>query len=203
MSTSLILTGRRSIEPAVRAAVITALLLLIRATPALAATPDSERAARLLAATAGQWKGELQYRDYQSNSWQGLPVDVAISAQPDGVTTVRTARYDDGPQTGIVTITTATMIDNAASTQAYAIFRKGRAVDAGAATISLVQSGSDPTKWTIVTLERRKDGNDVAQVRETTTRDGDMMTTLKEVDPVDDKTEWLPRNRSVIKRTGN
>jgi hypothetical protein len=56
----------------------------------------------------------------------------------------------------------------------------------------------------MVTTERRGDGNDMAQVRETTTRAGDTMTTLKEVNPDGDKKEvWLPRNRSVLRRIGS
>lgn len=195
-------SGRRFPKNALKTLVMV-LSVLVASSPAVTATPDGERAAALLTATTGQWTGQLQYRDYQSNSWQGLPMDVTIAAQPDGVTTLRTARYDDGPQTGIVTITTAAMVDASASTQSYAIFRKGRAADAGKVRIVSVQTGPDPTKWTIVTLERRQDGNSLAEVRETTTRDGDNMTTLKEVDPIDDKSEWLPRNRSVLKRIGN
>lgn len=171
---------------------------------ATAAEVDGASAAALVAGTAGKWKGELQYRDYQSNSWQGLPMEVLIAVQPDQVTTVRTARYDDGPQTGIVTITTTAMIDPSTAMSSYAVFRKGRAVDSGQARITAIDSGGEPVRWSIVTLETRKDGDGMAQVRETTTRDGDTLTTLKEVDPLDDtKVEWLPRNRSVLKRVGD
>lgn len=173
------------------------LTLALVATPALAETPKAEA---LIAATQGQWRGELQYRDYQSNQWMGLPVEVAIVAQPDGVTTVRTARYDDGPQTGIVTITSVTLIDPKAASESYASFRKGRPVDTGSATITAV-SGSDTMHWTIVTSDKRTDGDALAQVRETTTRDGDTLTTLKEVNPDGDGIDtWLPRNRTVLTR---
>ena len=51
-------------------------------------------------------------------------------------------------------------------------------------------------------METRKDGDSLAQVRETTTRDGASMVTLKEVNPLDDgKDEWLPRNRTVLMRS--
>ena len=168
---------------------------------ALAAPTEAPTAATLIAGTAGQWRGELQYRDYQSNRWEGLPVEVQVVAQPDGVTTVRTARFDDGPKTGFVTITTVSLIDPKAATDAYASFRKGRAVDTGTAHIDRVAPGADATHWTIVTTERRIDGNSLAPVRETTTRDGDTLTTLKEVNPEDDGVDtWLPRNRTVLTR---
>ena len=173
------------------------LVLACIATPALAETPKAEA---LIAATQGAWRGELQYRDYQSNQWMGLPVQVDIVAQPDGVTTVRTARYDDGPKTGIVTITGVSLIDPKTGTESYASLRKGRPVDIGSAAITSV-TGTDTAHWIIVTTEKRIDGDSPAQVRETTTRDGDSLTTLKEVNPEGDgKDVWLPRNRTVLTR---
>ncbi|WP_404368921.1 hypothetical protein AB5I39_15700 [Sphingomonas sp. MMS24-J45] len=180
------------------------ILLALIATPALSAETDTgTKAAALLAGTAGRWQGELQYRDYQSNTWQGLPMTVTIAAQPDRVTTVRTAQFDDGPKTGIVTITTVNAVDPVAATLSYAAFRRSRPTDTGVEQISAAEAGADATHWKIVTMERRTDGNQVADVRETTTRDGDTLTTLKEVNPVEDgKDEWLPRNRSVLRRVG-
>lgn len=180
------------------------ILLALVATPALSASPDKgTQAAALLAETAGRWQGELQYRDYQSNTWQGLPMTVTIVAQPDAVTTVRTAQFDDGPKTGIVTITTVNAVDPVAATLSYAAFRRSRPTDTGVEQIDTVEPGPDATRWTIVTTEKRTDGDQVAQVRETTTRDGATLTTLKEVNPVDDgKDIWLPRNRSVLRRIG-
>lgn len=157
----------------------------------------------LLAATAGSWAGELQYRDYETNKWEGLPVKVRIAMQPDGVTMIRTAAFDDGPKTGTVWITTASQFDPASGNEAYAGFRKGRGADSGQRALSLVGSPRDASHWTMVALETRLDGDSQAQVRETTTRNGSSMVTLKEVNPLDDgKDEWLPRNRTVLKRTG-
>ena len=169
------------------------------ARPALAAPPLAP--ADLLAATQGQWQGELQYRDYQSNKWEGLPVKVSIVSQPDGVTTVRTATFDDGPKTGTVWITTLVQVDPKAGRVTYVAARKGRALDSGSAAVALVAPAKDAQHWTLIETELRQDGNGMAQVRETTTRAGDSMITLKEVNPVDDgKDEWLPRNRTVLTR---
>lgn len=156
----------------------------------------------LLAATAGRWTGALQYRDYGNNTWQGLPMTVRIAVQPDGLTMIRTAAFDDGPQTGTVWITTVSQFDPASSSEAYAGFRKGREIDSGKRALSLAGTPRDATHWTMVALETRKDGDSLAQVRETTTRDGSAMMTVKEVNPLDDgKDEWLPRNRTILKRT--
>ncbi len=162
-------------------------------------TAQALDAAALLAGTAGEWTGELQYRDYQTNTWLGLPVTVAIRAQPDGVTVVRTATYDDGPVTGLVWITTSSIVDRTTSVQSWSILRKGRAMDAGTAQLSIPTPAADATHWTIVATSRQQDGNAIAAVRETTVRDGATMTTLKEVNPDGDGSDqWLPRNRTVL-----
>ena len=176
-------------------------LALIPGIALAAAEPRSISIGALLTQTAGEWSGELQYRDYQSNQWEGLPVKVRIAVQPDGVTMIRTAEFDDGPQTGLVWITTISQIDAAGQSESYAQFRKGRAVDSGTATLALPSPARDPQHWTIVATQTRRDGNGMAQVRETTTRDGANMVTLKEVNPIGDgKDEWLPRNRLVLQQ---
>lgn len=166
---------------------------------AAAPAPEAPVAETLVAGTQGVWRGELQYRDYQSNQWVGLPVTVEIAAQRDGVTTVRTASYDDGPEAGIVTITTVSLIDAKTASESYAGFRKGHPVDTGTAHIDRVEPGADARQRTIVTSARRIDGNALADIRETTTRDGDRLTTLKEVRPDGAATDgWQPRNRTVL-----
>lgn len=178
-----------------------ALLVLACASP-IAAQGKVDPVAQMLAVTAVNWSGQLQYRDYQTNNWEGLPVKVGIAVQGDGVTLIRSAAFDDGPQTGIVWITTVSQFDPARGSEAYAMFRKGRELDTGTRSVALAVPARDQTHWTIVTLETRKDGDSQAQVRETTTRDGASMVTLKEVNPLDDgKDEWLPRNRTVLKRS--
>ncbi|UUL82759.1 hypothetical protein [Sphingomonas qomolangmaensis] len=169
------------------------ILILSLLLPLQSITPQA-----LLASTAGKWRGELAYRDYQTDQWQGLPVEVTIIAQPDGVTTVRTAAYDDGPKTGTVWITTTAMVEG--DSLRSATFREGRPLET--ATVRLtVSAAPDPTHWTMIAQDRRIDGDGMAQIRETTVRDGATMTTLKEVDPEGDgKDVWLPRNRTVLTR---
>lgn len=178
-------------------------LTLVAASGASATTADPISLAALLAGTAGDWRGELQYRDYQSNTWQGLPMQVSVAVQPDHVTVIRTAAFDDGPQTGIVYITTISQLDPASGQQSYAVFRKGRAAEAGSTQLTLAAPPRGATHWSIVATETRRDGDSPAQVRETTTRDGAQLVTLKEVNPADDgKDDWLPRNRTVLTLVG-
>lgn len=180
-----------------------AALLAMACTSPIAAQSKADPLSQVLAATAGSWTGKLQYRDYGTNQWEGLPVKVRIAAQPDGVTLVRSAAFDDGPKVGTVWITTISQFDPARGSEAYASFRKGRELDTGTRTVAFAAPPRDQTHWTLITLETRTDGDSQAQVRETTTRDGASMITLKEVNPLDDgKDEWLPRNRTVLMRNG-
>ena len=181
-----------------RATMMIGLAGALLAAPALAGAPSYEPAV-LLNATQGQWQGELQYRDYQSNKWEGIPVKIAITVPGDGLTLVRTAAFDDGPKVGTVFITTLLIVDPAAQTINYAGARAGRAFESGSAKLSQPAPAKDAQHWVLVETALRRDGDSMAQVRETTTRDGDSMITLKEVNPVDDgKDEWLPRNRTVL-----
>ena len=181
--------------------------LLLLAAAALAA-PAPAPAAPLTVATArqslvGRWTGSLDYRDYQADKWFGLPVTVAITDGGDGVTQLRTADFDDGPKTGIVRITTVSLLDPAKATEYSTSFRKGRVPDLDTARLALT-AASDATHWTLVETITGTDADRPATLRLTTVRDGDAMVTLKEVDFTDDaKVEWLARNRTALKRLAN
>lgn len=176
---------------------------ILASVPALAA-PAPLTAADALAGTQGEWHGTLQYRDYQSDGWESLPVRIAIADQGDDATTVRTARFDDGPKAGIVVITTVTMVDAAHSMARYAGARRGQPLDQGEARITRFVAGADASHWTMVTEERRQDGDGLALVRETTVRDGDRMITTKDVSTGTGTGagSWKPRNRTVLERAG-
>lgn len=171
--------------------------LLLAAALAPAAAPLTPEAAR--ASTLGRWQGQLEYRDYQADKWFGLPVTVAISDGGDGVTQLRTADFDDGPQTGIVRITTVSLLDPAKATLYSTSFRKARVPELQTARVALTDA-RDATHWTLVETIAGTDDNRPATLRETTVRDGDAMVTLKEVDFTDDaKVEWLARNRTTLR----
>ena len=151
-----------------------------------------------LRSTVGQWEGKLEYRDYQADRWFGLPVKVEVRDGADGVTLIRVADYDDGPATGIVRITTVSMLTDDGTRQSSATFRKGRPVETETAVLELA-SVRDATRWTLVETIAGKDDDRPATLRYTTVREGPTLVTLKEVDFSDDqKTEWLTRNRTTL-----
>ncbi|MES2755683.1 MAG: hypothetical protein V4659_13590 [Pseudomonadota bacterium] len=170
--------------------------LLLAAAPA----PDPVTIQTARASLAGEWRGKLEYRDYGADRWFGLPVTVTIEAVPDGRTLIRKAAFDDGPRVGTVHITSVALFDPATSRETSASFRAGRPVEPDTATLRLAASG-DATHWTLIEERDGQDDDRPARIRETSVRDGAVLTTLKEVDFSDDgKAEWLVRNRTTLTR---
>lgn len=178
-----------------------ALAILAVAGPASAQTPPATvTPTAIRAALAGSWQGKLEYRDYQADRWFGIPVKVSIELMRDGLTLIRHADFDDGPKTGIVTITTIALLDPATGREQSASFRKGRETDVTTATLKLTRAEA-LDHWTLEETRDGKDDDRPARIRETTTRDGRVMVTLKEVDFLDDTGEaWLTRNRTTLTR---
>lgn len=182
------------------AALLAALTPLL---PAAAQDAPAVTLAQARASTAGAWTGELQYLDYQSGEWQGVPVTVTITLEGDGNTLTRRAAFDDGPKTGMVYITSLSMLGKDGTTEYSTAFRAGRTPDLGSDTLTLT-AATDAAHWTIVAVNDGEDDDRPARIRETTTRDGAKMVTLKEVDFLDEPGEqWFRRNRSVLERTGD
>ena len=92
---------------------------------------------------AGRWTGALEYRDYQSNRSFKLPTTALLSTGPDGATMTRLSSFDDGPKTGVVTITTVSLFD-ASGIVTSAMFRKGRVVEmwSDAARVSVYEDAT-------------------------------------------------------------
>ena len=173
---------------------------------ALASGAEADNAAPTLtvaqarASLSGEWAAELQYRDYQSGKWEGIPFKTNIAMVADGVTQIRTSAYDDGPKAGTVWITTVAMLGKDGVTEYASTFRAGRPAEHEEARLR-IEAGSDAAHWVLVSEVDGQDDNHPARIREVTTRDGDTVTTVKDVDFQDDaKAEWLTRNRTVLKR---
>ncbi len=146
----------------------------------------------------GNWAGKLEYRDYKADRWFGLPVRVSIEVMRDGLTLIRHADFDDGPKTGIVTITSIALLDPATGRETSAGFRKGRDPELETATLRLTRAEA-LDRWTLEELHDGTDDDRPARIRATTRRDGATMVTLKEVDFLDDTGEaWLTRNRTTL-----
>lgn len=182
------------------AALLTALAAI---TPAAAQdTVPAVTLAEARASMAGVWQGELQYLDYQSGEWQGIPVQVAVTLEGDGNTLSRRAAFDDGPRVGLVYITSLAMLGKDGTTEYSTSFRAGRTPELGSDTLTLA-AAKDAEHWTILSTRDAADDNRPARIRETTTRDGAKMVTLKEVDFLDEPGEqWFSRNRTVLERAG-
>lgn len=168
-------------------------------------TPLTVKSAR--ASLAGEWRAELQYRDYQSGEWVGIPYTATVTMVPDGVTQLRTSAFDDGPARGIVYITSVSMLAADGTTEYGTAFRADRPAEINRFQVRLGEPAAgarfDAANWVLVSEADGRDDNRPARIRETTTRAGDTVTTLKEVDFTDDnKNEWLSRNRSVWRRAG-
>ncbi len=152
------------------------------------------------ASTAGAWAGELQYLDYQSGEWQGIPVRVTVTLEGDGNTITRRAAFDDGPRVGMVYITSLALLGADGATEYGTGFRAGRTPELSSHTLALT-TASDATHWTMQAARDGMDADRPARIRETTTREGVRMVTLKEVDFLDDAgEEWFSRNRTVLER---
>ena len=177
------------------------MILLLAAAALAAPAPAPLTVAAARQSLVGQWRGKLEYRDYQADKWFGLPVKVSVRDGGDGVTLILVSDFDDGPKTGIVRITSVSILDGARETTAT--FRKARKPDLATATLALGSASKDATHWTLVETETATDDNRPATIRLTTVRDGGKLVTLKEVDFTDDtKADWLVRNRTTLERVG-
>ena len=185
-----------------RLAFAAATALVALASPAAAQLAPAITLAQARASTAGAWEGELQYLDYQSGEWQGIPVSVTVTLERDGNTLLRRAVFDDGPRVGNVYITGISMLGKDGVTEYGTGFRAGRTPWFEAATLTLA-AATDASHWTIIAVREAEDDNRPARIRETTTRDGASLVTLKEVDFLDDAgEEWFSRNRTVLTQAG-
>lgn len=185
-----------------RRALVGAVLLALVSPAAAENVAPALTAAAARASLAGEWTGELQYRDYQSGEWQGIPFTTTIAMVGDGVTQIRTSAYDDGPKAGTVWITTVSLLGKDGTTEYAGTYRAGRPAEYEVSRLR-IEVGTAPAHWVLVSETEATDDDRPAHIREVTTRDGDVVTTVKEVDFTDDaKNEWLVRNRTVLKRVG-
>lgn len=153
---------------------------------------------------AGRWRGVLEYRDYRSDRWFGIPMTVAVELIADGRTMVRKATFDDG-DSGTVHITAISMIAAQGGAEYVGTFRADRPAELIRYSLRLRDDPRDglpdATHWTVVAETLGTDDGRPATIRETTTRDGRSLVTLKEVDfQDDDREEWLQRNRTVLEK---
>ena len=168
------------------------------AAPAAAQTVPSPR--ELQAGLAGKWTGALGYRDYQSNKLFELAVTTEIQALPDKATVIRFSSFDDGPKTGFVYITSASLYDPAKSSVSTTTLRKGRTVETSTDAVKTI-SYADATHWVVQYSADGTDDDKPALLRTTEKRDGDKVLTIKEVMPKGDTAKgWQFRNQTRLSK---
>lgn len=170
---------------------LTAIALLMATSHATA----NDQALQALASSAGTWKGELYYLDYQSGQRFAIPMQAQIEVTPDGATVTRRLTWTD-PGSLVYAVVLST-IDRETGELVEAMFREGKGefmrYDVSDAAIE------SATKW-IVTYEH--DGADdgrPARIRHVIERDGGLMTSQKSVRFLDnDVDEFFERNGSKL-----
>jgi hypothetical protein len=173
-------------------------LACIVAVPAAAQTLPSPF--DLQAGLAGRWTGALGYRDYKTNKLFELAVTTDIQVLPDKATVIRISAFDDGPKTGLVYITSASLYDPAKSSVSAVSFRKGQPAEVSTDTVRTV-TYTDPTHWVVQYSADGSDDNKPALLRTTETRDGDNVLMVKEVMPKAATAKgWQFRNQTRLSK---
>lgn len=171
---------------------LTAIIALAQAATLSADAPATP--AQAFAALEGNWQGQLEYRDYQSNNMEAIPLKVDFDTVPDNTTFVQRSEFTDPGFP--VRITTLVNVEGAAVNSA--ISRAGRPFESYAQTARLTDaSGAD--SWAMTLTRVGQDDNRPAAIRELMVRDGDSFSITKEVDFLDDDAnEWVFRNRVTL-----
>jgi hypothetical protein len=184
----------------IRAVRIGCALLLLASFP-VTAQNAAPAPSELEAGLAGQWTGTLGYRDYQSDQLFELPVRTEIRALADGVSVIRYSAFDDGPKTGTVWITTASLFNPATGSVQSVALRKGKPLDLSNERVT-VTAYTDRTHWTLTFEEDGSDDDKPAKLRVTETRTGDTLLAVKEVRPLSGGDgKWQFRNQTKLVRS--
>jgi hypothetical protein len=169
---------------------------LVMVTPASAQSLSPNAA---LNEMAGQWKGKLEYKDYQSDNWFAIPQNKTVEVLADGVTRFETSVYDDGP-TGQVYIYGLNALEKDGLTLKSSGYRKGRDAYMMSETVTFIGQAK-PGQWIMRFEATATDDERPARLRTTLTYSGNSYTTLKEIDFTDDAAEvWVTRNKSALSR---
>ena len=147
------------------------LLLALQSVRADVALPS------LLNASVGTWEGELYYLDYQSGQRFGIPMRVDADVTPDGATLVRRLTFTD-PGNLVHAINLVT-IDRDSGEMVEAYFREGKGELLRYQVIGVEYANDE--EWRIVYEQDGRDDNRPARIRHTISRDGEEMTSSKQV----------------------
>ncbi|MEM7280952.1 MAG: hypothetical protein AAF438_04925 [Pseudomonadota bacterium] len=130
----------------------------------------------VLEGLSGVWNGELYYLDYQSGQRFGIPMRVEASVTPDGATLTRNVTYTD-PGNLVYVVNVVTITQEGQLKEAF--FRDSEAQMLNYNIDSL--NYKSESKWTLVYSHEGTDNNRPAKIRHTIQRDGEDLTSSKEV----------------------
>ncbi|MCK0129471.1 hypothetical protein [Erythrobacter sp. F6033] len=168
---------------------LTVLAALAQVTAATADAPQT--AVDAFTGLEGNWQGQLEYRDYQSDTMQAIPMRVEFDTIPDKTTFLQRAEFTDPGFPVRIT----TLINVAGADTNVAISRAGRPFETYTQNARLAP-GAIADSWTITFTRVGEDDNRPAAIREVMTRKAESLTVTKEVDFLDDEAaEWVFRNR--------
>lgn len=170
---------------------IAAVFLLTGISPAVA--QDADFGANLNSLD-GAWHGYLEYRDYQSDEIERIPMTRTVSTAPDGSYSITELTYSDpGHQ---VLAAEITAVSGSEVRLAYT-----RAGNVELETYQIAAFLTEADGWSLTLKARGWDDEGEADIRILMTLDGDTLTIEKRVRP-DGTEEFVYRNRSVVERTG-
>ncbi len=171
------------------------LILALALVLALSTVRADVELSSLLDASAGSWEGELYYLDYRSGQRFGIPMRVDARMTPDGATLVRELTFTD-PGNLVHAINLVT-IDRDSGELVEAYFREGRGELLRYDVVD-VEFEND-RQWRIVYEQDGNDDNRPARIRHTLSRNGDEMSSSKEVRFLDSDDDGLIlRNGSLL-----
>ena len=156
---------------------------------------DDEDATSILAASTGNWAGELYYLDYQSGERFGIPMRVDADMTPDRSTLVRRLTFTD-PGSLVYAVNVAT-IDRDSGELVETYFREGKAEFARYLVTEMSYESAE--QWRIVYEIEGIDDDRPARIRHTVRRDRDRMTSSKEVMFLDSDSEFFLRNGTDLR----
>jgi hypothetical protein len=151
-------------------------------------------AAAILTASAGTWNGTLYYLDYQSGQRFGIPIQIDAEVTPDRATLIRKLTFTDpGAQVHAVSLST---VDRDSGELVEAFFREGKGEWLRSTITEAMFESSE--NWRIVYEQEGRDNDQPATIRHTIERDGNSMTTQKEVRFMEEGSAFLLRNSTEV-----
>ena len=162
-----------------------------------AAASTAPEASRPTENFAGDWTGQLEYRDYQSNERVFLPTWLAAEVAPDGRTLSLKYTYDDGP-TKVVREELKLTLDPTAKT---ATTTSDGEHTAASYAVAGFEDFAKKNRGKLVLTGAGKDNDKPADVRVTLTLYRNLLTWVKETRPAGSSEDYKFRDAYTMTRS--